>query len=73
MTEPTPPVLSGDGAPADLDVQDAGQSGDPSAFRPLGHRPDGIDNGRYDPAAFEALDFYRVDDLLTVLVELFQG
>lgn len=57
-------AASGDGAPVH-DRQDAGQSGDPAAFRPLGHAPAGIDNGRYDPAAFEALDFYRIDDLLT--------
>jgi glutaryl-CoA dehydrogenase len=57
-------AASGDGAPSH-DRQDAGQSGDPAAFRPLGHTPLGVDNGRYDPTAFEALDFYRVDDLLT--------
>ena len=55
---------SGDGAPA-VDVQDARQSGDPGAFQPLGHSPDGITNGAYDPSAFSGLDFYRIDDLLT--------
>ena len=57
-------VTSGDGGPA-LDLQDEGQSGDPSAFRALGYEPDGVDNGAYDPAAFQGLDFYRIDDLLT--------
>ena len=56
--------VGGDGAPT-FDVQDARQSGDPGAFRPLGHAPQGVSNGGYDPAAFQALDFYRVDDLLT--------
>ena len=55
---------SGDGAPA-FDVQDAGQSGDPGAFRALGFQPDGVSNGSYDPGAFEAPDLYRIDDLLT--------
>ncbi|MGB3541940.1 acyl-CoA dehydrogenase family protein [Rubrivirga sp.] len=55
---------AGDGAPAH-DVQDAGQSGDPDAFRGLGYSPDGVTNGSYDPAAFQGLDFYRIDDLLT--------
>ena len=55
---------AGDGAPAH-DVQDAAQSGDPAAFRGLGYAPDGVTNGAYDPAAFDGLDFYRIDDLLT--------
>ncbi len=54
----------GDGA-GTIDVQDQGQSGDPGAFRALGFQPDGVSNGTYDPAAFQALDFYRIDDLLT--------
>ncbi|WP_420457588.1 acyl-CoA dehydrogenase family protein [Rubrivirga sp.] len=57
-------AASGDGSPAH-DRQDAGQSGDPAAFRPLGHAPAGVSNGAYDPAAFEGLDFYRIDDLLS--------
>ena len=52
---------AGDGAPAD----DLRQTGNPSDFRPLGSAPDGVTNGSYDPAAFTALDFYRIDDLLT--------
>ena len=63
-----PPDLSvrtahagGDGAASSYDRQ----AGDPAAFQPLGFTPDGVTNGHYDPAAFEALDFYRVDDLLT--------
>ncbi len=55
---------AGDGAPAH-DVQDARQSGDPEAFEGLGFTPDGVTNGTYDPAAFQGLDFYRIDDLLT--------
>ena len=51
----------GDGAPA----APASQPGDTAAYQPLGFTPDGVTNGRYDPAAFTALDFYRVDDLLT--------
>ncbi len=65
MPDSSLPALahSGDGAPAN-DVQDARQSGDPDAFRPLGHTPEGSARG-YDPAAFDALDFYRINDLLT--------
>ena len=60
---------SGDGAPAPRfdphPFDPSGQSGDPAAFLPLGTAPHGVTNGHYDPAAFTALDFYRVDDLLT--------
>ena len=55
------PLHAGDGAPAD----DLDQQGDPAAFRPLGTIPYGVTNGAYDPAAFSAPDFYRIDDLLT--------
>ena len=59
----------GDGAPAPrFDPQPfdpSSQSGDPDDFLPLGSAPHGVTNGHYDPAAFTALDFYRVDDLLT--------
>ncbi len=65
MADPTSapdrPVHAGDGASADARPQ----AGDPDAFRPLGTIPEGGTNGAYDPAAFTALDFYRVDDLLT--------
>ncbi len=64
MPDVTHPPHLGDGA-AQIDVQDDGQSGDPGAFRGLGFTPDGVTNGTYDPAAFQGLDFYRIDDLLT--------
>ena len=54
-------AAGGDGAPAAPQPQ----PGDTAAYQPLGFTPDGVTNGRYDPAAFTALDFYRVDDLLT--------
>ncbi len=41
------------------------QSGDVDAYQPLAAAPNGVSNGDYDPLAFTALDFYRVDDLLT--------
>ena len=41
------------------------QSDDPEAYQPLGAAPHGVSNGHYDPAAFTALDFYRIDDLLS--------
>lgn len=37
----------------------------PDAFLPLGTRPHGVTNGTYDPTAFEAPDFYAVEELLT--------
>ena len=58
---PTLPTHAGDGAPAD----GTEQAHDPALFKPLGTQPYGVTNGSYDPAAFQALDFYRVDDLLT--------
>lgn len=62
-SRPTPSTYTRDGAPSDEPF--AGQQGRPDAFQPLGFTPPGVTNGRYDPAAFEALDFYRLDDLLT--------
>lgn len=59
--DPPRAAHAGDGAPADPHPQ----TGDPAAFHPLGVTPFGVTNGRYDPAAFAGLDFYRVDDLLT--------
>ena len=63
---------SGDGAPAaplaapsPVGVDVTRQSGDPADFLALGTAPHGVTNGTYDPAAFTALDFYRIDDLLT--------
>jgi glutaryl-CoA dehydrogenase len=58
------PSASGDGAPA-APFDPSRQAGDPADFLPLGTAPHGVTNGRYDPAAFTALDFYRIDDLLT--------
>ena len=52
---------AGDGAPAD----GSAQAGDPGDFLPLGTIPYGVTNGVYDPASFDGLDFYRIDDLLT--------
>lgn len=58
------PRPGGDGAPA-APFDPSNQPGDPADFLPLGTAPHGVTNGRYDPAAFTALDFYRLDDLLT--------
>ncbi len=56
------PTHAGDGGPA---PDPADQSGDPAAYQALGHRPDGVTNGRYDPAVFVGLDFLDLDELLT--------
>jgi glutaryl-CoA dehydrogenase len=61
--EPAPAEVGGDGALATPEPH--AQAGDPAAFKPLGTVPYGVTNGRYDPAAFEALDFYEIDALLT--------
>ncbi len=64
-------LSAGDGAPAALfDV--TRQSGDPDDFLALGTAPHGVTNGTYDPAAFTALDFYRIDDLLTAEEKAFR-
>ena len=57
----------GDGAEAPRAVafDPSAQSGDPADYLPLGTAPHGVTNGTYDPLAFTALDFYRIDDLLT--------
>ena len=58
------PSASGDGAPT-APFDPSRQAGDPADFLPLGTAPHGVTNGRYDPAAFTALDFYQIDSLLT--------
>lgn len=64
---PTEDAPGGDGAARDAEApfDPSAQSDDPGLFQPLGSAPHGVTNGAYDPAAFEALDFYRLDDLLT--------